>query len=101
MSEPQSVSLSGIGSIRHIVQYHEVLREGLSAGTDLVLDLAGIEDPDLAFIQLIFAARRCAQERGLSFTLSHPAPAPILQTLERGGFIGPAPDDRRHFWLAQ
>lgn len=101
MSEPQSLSLSGVGSIRNIVQYQDVLREGLSAGADLALDLGGIEDADLAFIQLIFAARRSAQERGLALTLSHPAPEPILQTLERGGFIGPAPDDRRNFWLAQ
>jgi anti-anti-sigma regulatory factor len=101
MSEPQSVSLSGAGSIKNIVQYHDVLREGLSAAADLVLDLRGIEDADLAFIQLILAARRSAQEGGLSLTLSHPAPEPILQILERGAFIGPAPDDRRHFWLAQ
>jgi anti-anti-sigma regulatory factor len=101
MSEPHSVRLSGTGIIRNIAQYHDVLREGLSAGTDMVLDLGDMEEVDLAFIQLIVAAQRSAEARGLSLTLSHPAPEPILQTLERGGFIGPAPDDRRNFWLAQ
>ncbi len=100
MSEVQSVQLSGAGNIRNITQHHDVLIEALSAGADLALNLEGMEEVDLAFIQLIVAARRSAEARGLSLTLSHPAPAPILTTLERGGFIGPDPDDRRHFWLA-
>jgi anti-anti-sigma regulatory factor len=101
MSEPQAVRLSGVASIRSIGQYHDDLCAMLSAGTDVVLDLGDIEDADLSFIQLIISAQRSAQARGLSLTLSSPAPEPILQTLERGGFIGPAPDDRRNFWLAQ
>jgi anti-anti-sigma regulatory factor len=101
MSEPQTVSLSGAASIRNIAQYHAVLSEGLNAGTGVVLDLGDMEEADLAFIQLVIAARRSAQARGLSLSLAGPAPETILQTLERGGFIGPAPDDRRHFWLAQ
>jgi len=101
MSEPQSVRLSGAGNIRNIAQYHAVLSEGLSAGTDVILDLDDMEEADLAFIQLVIAAQRTAEGCGLSLTLSGPAPEPILQTLERGGFVGPAPDDRRHFWFAQ
>jgi anti-anti-sigma regulatory factor len=101
MLKQYNITLSGAGSIRNTTQYHALLSEGLSTETDLALDLRGMEEVDLAFIQLIVAARRSAQARGLSLTLSHPAPDPILQTLERGGFIGPAPDDRRNFWLAQ
>ncbi len=101
ISELNSIRLSGAGGIRNIAHYHDLLREALSAGADLALDLGDMEEADLAFIQLIIAARRSAQASGLSLTLSHPAPDPILQTLERGGFIGPEPDDRRHFWLAQ
>jgi len=78
-----------------------MLSEEMSVGSDVALDLEGMEDVDLAFIQLIIAAQRSAQARGLTLSLSRPAPDPILQTLERGGFIGPAPDDRRCFWLAQ
>jgi anti-anti-sigma regulatory factor len=99
--DTQTARLSGVGNIRNIIQYHDVLCEVLSAGADVVLDLEGLEEADLAFIQLIISARRSAQARGLSLTLSGSAPEPILQTLERGGFIGPAPDDRRQFWLAQ
>lgn len=101
MSEPRSIQLAGAGGIRNIAHYHDALSEGLSAGTDVGLDLSGMEEADVAFIQLVIAARRSAQARGLTLTLSTPAPEPILQTLERGGFIGPAPDDRRNFWLAQ
>jgi len=99
--DTQITRLSGVGIIRNIIQYHDVLCEVLSAGADVVLDLEGLEEADLAFIQLIISARRSAQARGLSLTLSGSAPEPILQILERGGFIGPAPDDRRQFWLAQ
>lgn len=101
MSKTQAIRLSGVASIRSIGRHHDVLCATLSAGADVALDLGDIEDADLSFIQLIISARRSAQARGLSLTLSSPAPEPILQTLERGGFIGPAPDDRRHFWLAQ
>lgn len=101
MPKQYNITLSGAGSIRNTTQYHALLSEGLSAETDLALDLRGMEEADLAFIQLIVAARRSAQARGLSLTLSHPAPEPTLQTLERGGFIGAVPDDRRNFWLAQ
>jgi hypothetical protein len=55
----------------------------------------------LTFIQLILSATRTASERGLSLTLSAPAPEPVMQLLERGGFVGAAPDPRRDFWLAQ
>jgi hypothetical protein len=101
MSEVQSIQMSGVGGIRNIAKYHDVLRDAVSAGVDFALNLVDMEEVDLSFIQLIFAARRSAEARGLLITLSHPAPEPILKTLERGGFIGPAPDDRRQFWLAQ
>ncbi len=101
MTETLSVKLSGAASIRNTVQHHEVLSTALSAGVDMALDLGDVQDADLAFVQLIIAARRSAKARGLALALSDPAPEPILQILERGGFIGPAPDDRRHFWLAQ
>ncbi len=101
MSATQSISWDGVASIRNVTEYHEELCEALSAGIDVAISLAGMEEVDLAFIQLIISARRSAETRGFAFTLSGPAPEPILQVLERGGFIGPAPDDRRNFWLAQ
>jgi len=101
MSESRSIRLSGAGGIRNITQHYEVLSEGINTGADIALDLRDVEEADLAFIQLVVAARRSAEARGLSLTLSHPAPEPTLQTLERGGFIGAVPDDRRNFWLAQ
>jgi anti-anti-sigma regulatory factor len=99
--EPQTIQLSGAGGIRNIGPHYELLSQALSAGADIALDIGDVEDADLTFIQLIIAARHSAQARGLSLTLSSPAPEPVLQTLERGGFIGPEPDDRRQFWLAQ
>jgi len=101
MSEHQSIRLTGVGSIRNAAEYHNLICEALSAGENLALDIETMEEADLAFIQLIISARRSAEERGLSLSLTCPAPEAILQTLERGGFIGPAPDDRRQFWLAQ
>ncbi len=101
MSASISVKLSGVASIRNVAQHHGVLLDALNEGGDMSLDLGAAEDVDLAFVQLILAARRSAEARGVSLTLSDPAPKPILQVLERGGFIGPAPDHRRQFWLAQ
>jgi len=69
-------------------------------GKDLLLDLSAVEEADLTLIQLILSARRSAADRNLSLLLTESAPEPVLRMLERGGFIGPAPDTRRDFWLA-
>jgi anti-anti-sigma regulatory factor len=101
MAEPQVLNFSGAMTLRAIADPHAALVQALTAGTDVTLDLSDVEEVDLSFIQLILSATRTAAERGLSVTLSAPAPEPVMQTLERGGFLGAAPDPRRDFWLAQ
>jgi ABC-type transporter Mla MlaB component len=101
MAEPQVLNLSGAMHLRAITDPHAALVQALGAGSDVILDLSEVEEADLTFIQLILSATRTASERGLSLTLSAPAPEPVMQLLERGGFVGAAPDPRRDFWLAQ
>jgi len=101
MAATEVLQISGAMHLRAIADPHAALVQAFAAGADVILDLSEVEEADLSFVQLIISAQRTATERGLSLTLSAPAPEPVLQILERGGFIGPAPDDRRNFWLKQ
>ena len=96
----QLIQCVGPMHLRSIAEPHAALIQAFEAGEDLVLDLSGVEEADLTFVQLILAAQRSAGEQGLVLTLSAPAPEPVMQILERGGFISSAPDARRNFWLA-
>jgi len=87
--------------LRSITDPHAALVQAFSAGSDVILDLSEVEEADLSFVQLIISAQRTAVEKGLSLTLSAPAPEPVMQILERGGFLVSAQDASRDFWLAQ
>lgn len=54
---------------------------------------------DLTFVQLMESARRTARDGGRSFSLAAPATGPLLETLERGGFLAGDDTARREFWL--
>jgi ABC-type transporter Mla MlaB component len=101
MSATEALRLSGAMHLRTLADPYAALVQAFAAGTDLTLDLSEVEEADLTFVQLIVSAQRTAEAQGVNLALAAPAPEPILQVLERGGFIGPAPDARRDFWLAQ
>jgi anti-anti-sigma regulatory factor len=100
MSTTQSVDLSGVMTLRNIADAHAELLQAFAPGTDVVLDLSAVEEADLTFVQLILSAQQSAVAQQLGFTLSAPAPEPVMQVLVRGGFIDPESDARRDFWLA-
>jgi len=101
MAATEVLQLSGAMHLRSIADPHAALVQAFAAESDVILDLSDVEEADLSFVQLIISAQRTAAEKGLSLTLSAPAPEPVIQILERGGFIGAAPDARRDFWLKQ
>ncbi len=100
MSEAIRVVFASIADVRSIAAPYTEIVHALHSRQDVVLDMSAVEEADLTLIQLILAARRTADETDQSFTLAGPAPEPVARLLERGGFIGPAPDSRRDFWLA-
>lgn len=64
----------------------------------VVVSFADVAEVDLTFAQLLEAARRTAAATGRSIRLERPAEGPVLQVLQRGGFLDPEDADRLNFW---
>lgn len=64
------------------------------------LDISGVTEADLTFVQLVEAARRRVSETGGDLALRHPAAGAVLEVLQRGGFLDEG-SDRAKFWLQE
>ncbi|ENZ83242.1 MULTISPECIES: STAS domain-containing protein [Caulobacter] len=91
------VELCGDLSLPSIGEAHDKILAAFDQDLPIVIDLERVEDADLTLVQLVEAARKSADRRGRSLSLSAPASGPTRAVLERGGFLG-APD-RAAFWL--
>ncbi|GAA0533622.1 anti-anti-sigma regulatory factor [Rhizomicrobium palustre] len=93
------LKITGPGDIREIAALHGRLNDALAQHHSLVLDLDGLENPDITFVQLIEAGRRQAICTGKSLSLSHRANGELETLLERGGFLTEI--SSRSFWLME
>ena len=73
------------------------MRSAFAADPSLTLDISGVAEADLSFVQLIEAARRQTPDHSL--TLDRPANAVVAALLQRAGFLtAPTPADI-DFWF--
>jgi anti-anti-sigma regulatory factor len=93
------VRFSGSLNVSNISDAHDILLEALEQNDSLAIDIDGLEEADLTFVQLIESARRSAAEAECSIVLRQPAQGAVLQVLQRGGFLDPEDRDRANFWL--
>lgn len=63
------------------------------------MDIAGVGEVDLTFVQLLESARRKAAETGRDLTLRQSAGGAVLEVLQRGGFLDDETSERANFWL--
>ena len=66
-----------------------------------ILDIDEEAQVDLSFVQLVTAARKQAESRGVQLLLSRPAAGDLYDVLKRGGFLDEMTPDAAHFWLHQ
>jgi anti-anti-sigma regulatory factor len=92
------VTFSGAATIRQIGEHHERLLAAVAGASDLVVDVSEVTSADLAFVQLIEAARRSAERRGIDVRLSAPAQGALRDVLSRGGLLDPAQPPSLEFW---
>lgn len=95
--KPTIIGIAGSADIRNVAEIHRELLRTLKRSNAIQLRLDG--DVDLAFVQLVEAARRFAAAAGKTVTLAAPASADLRESLQRGGFLATAAD--RTFWLHQ
>lgn len=85
--------------IRNISKFYPELSAALSGTQPVILDIAGDPEVDLAFVQVVEAARLFARTHGKTLSLSQPASGSLLDVLGRAGFIENASHEDALFWL--
>ena len=93
------VTLTGEITIAGIGAAHAEMMAALSAPGSVVVDISGVTEADLTFVQLLEAARRSAAEADRTLSLTQPAGPAVKEILQRGGFLDDADSDRATFWL--
>lgn len=91
------VKICGSVGIRSIAAPHQKLLQAIEDNGAVVLDVDGVTGVDLAFVQLIEAARLRAAAQGKHISLSRPVHDGLHDCLLRGGFLSGAVE--RRFWL--
>jgi anti-anti-sigma regulatory factor len=85
-------------TIRHVARIKEELIPLFDERRDLEWVVGADVDVDVAGVQLILSARRCAQALGVQLVLKSPRDSRLKQILELGGFLAGASEDDLAFW---
>jgi len=91
----QVVSLEGDATIAGIESLEQRLSEALESSSKVLLNLSHVSNMDLAGIQLLYAAKREADARGVVLHLTGTASDAVREAMEAGGFVKEAPADAR------
>ncbi|MBO9559375.1 MAG: STAS domain-containing protein [Caulobacter sp.] len=97
--EHNLVSFVGDLTVANISQARDELGAALRQNGPVVVDIVGVGEIDLTFVQLLESARRKAAETGRELRLRHPADGAVLEVLRRGGFLDDEISERANFWL--
>lgn len=93
------ISFVGDVTVSNIIQAHSELGAVLRQDGPVVVNIDGVSETDLTFVQLLESARRKAAETGRDLKLHHPAGGAVLEVLRRGGFLDNETSERAQFWL--
>lgn len=93
------INLDKTTIIRNISDFLPEISAALQGSQPVAIKLAEGVDVDLSFVQLIESARLYARMHGKSICLAQPASGPLLDVLQRGGFIESASEEDAQFWL--
>lgn len=85
---PDLIQLSGPLTIATAAATRGLLLTALQPPRDLLLDCSGGSGFDIAFVQMLEAARRQLAAQGATLRLSAATPAALLAVLAEGGFTG-------------
>ncbi len=94
------LTLAGAIDLQSIGAAYAQVKAAAAQAAALEIDLAAVTSLDLTLVQLIESARRTAAESGTALRLASPAAGPLLETLQRGGFLADPEDPRTSFWRA-
>lgn len=101
LSGDASLTLPNTLTIKNILAVQEIILSHLADNSATILDIDAEAQVDLSFVQLVTAARKQAESRGVQLLLSRPAAGDLYDVLKRGGFLDEMTPDAAHFWLHQ
>jgi hypothetical protein len=86
-------------NIRNIKDIHAELLTYVNNNAAIEINLDDCEDNDLSLIQLIESARKSADARSKTISLTKPANDIVQSTLRRAGLLEAFSADDSKFWL--
>jgi len=93
------VTLQEKVNLQSIAIVQQQIVEAIEADADVALDISGVADADLSFVQLIEAARQYAGQDSKLLRLTQPASADCAALLERAGILSSPSSETLDFWF--
>lgn len=93
------LDLSTAMTVRVAAQFRSELISALASHHEVVLDTTAVEEADLSFVQIVYAARDEAERNEKLLRLAAPASGAVRALLERGGFVSAASPADLDFWF--
>lgn len=85
--EANVVKLEGSWTIERASELKGVLLEALNSGESIVVDLEGLKDLDLSFMQLFCSAHRTSLRDGKRIVLCERKSQSLKQMVRKAGFV--------------
>ena len=78
--------LEGELTLEHVRQLHEELRSSMENVRKLDVDISGVVEADLSFLQLLCSAHRTAVKTGKTLNFVKDIPESVRQVMENNGY---------------
>lgn len=83
--QPSPIAFGGPQTVANVDVARDRLGEAAASGDFLDIDLTGVTEADLAFVQLLVAVRRSAQASGRGLRFHADGSGAVASALARGG----------------
>ena len=80
------LAIAGKCTVEHATSLREALLAATGLGKPLALDVSGVEDADLTFLQLLLATAQTLDKRGAGLTRAGELPRPLADAARVSGF---------------
>lgn len=87
-----AIVLTGRLTIERAAELKDMFAQALDAGEDVSVDLSQVEDADVTFLQVLWAAYTSAGQRGLRISLDGEIPEGLKELAGRAGFADLTPE---------
>ncbi|WP_395336548.1 STAS domain-containing protein [Novosphingobium sp. BL-8H] len=95
----QVIAVPNSVTVRSAHAFKQAILAGYEAEQDTDLDLSELDEVDLAFVEIIYAARDQWARAGRELRLAHPAGGSVVALLERAGFLTDLTPQDTEFWF--